>query len=301
MSNSVALCFDENYYSAACVVLTSLFINSTSDYDIDLITNAENLDLTPLNRLINIYKRNIYLHHVNNDFSDYKVSGHITKATYLRFLIPEHTKSENIVYLDCDVIVQSDISDIFKAIEKNKNHIFGVRDITGTPLAKEKLGIIDSYFNAGVLGFSSSNWRDSNLSEKLIEYSIANNSKITWHDQCIINGALEGQKEELDSKFNVLMQDIELGHVFIDDFNIHDFNGIFHYNSTTKPWHLWCNRKYRELWEKYASISPAKPQLISHPRNLTEMYNLATYHKNNNEFEKSTEQLMKILKLINIT
>lgn len=261
--NSVVMCFDKNYGPMACVALTSVFINSKdADFVVDLIQVEDDQWLNlALNKMAHLYKRDIRQHYVDKSLlNEFHVSNHITKTAYLRLFIPDYVVAKKALYLDCDLIVQCNVRDIFSIGLEENQLIAGVEDLTGQEYAKARLGISDQYINSGVLLVDVEEWRRMDVSRRFVEYYSNNVEKITWHDQCVINGALEGRKKTIDAKFNTLINDMKTQFVASKTFCADNFYGIFHYNSTTKPWHLTCEPEYKALWDMYAAVSPIKPQ-----------------------------------------
>ena len=74
-------------------------------------------------------------------FQDYKLpTAHLNYATYFRYLIPNHVVEDRALYLDSDMIVTQDLSDLFEL------------DMQGYPVAAvEDLPTTSDKFNAGLL------------------------------------------------------------------------------------------------------------------------------------------------------
>lgn len=298
VQNSVVMCFDKAYGPAACVALTSLFLNSErTEFQVDLLQTDSDPDLDQaLEKLAITFNRCINQHMVDERrLTGFHVSSHISSSAYLRFFIPDYVKSKKALYLDCDLIVQCDIGELFSIEFVNDELIAGVEDLTGGPYAKSRLGITDTYVNSGVMLIDIERWRNAQVSDHLIQYYQANAEKITWHDQCVINGALSGRKRLLDSNYNFLLHDIETGAIQDRSFSACSFKGIFHFNSTIKPWHRWCDRQYKLLWESYATVSPSAPTEIIEPRNLDEWHTLARYHEGAGEYQASSNIYRQLL------
>lgn len=261
--NSVVMCFDSAYASAACVTLASLFLNSgDTEFQVDLLQTSSNPTVDrALAKLATTFNRVINQHEVNEHvLDDFHISNHISPTTYLRFFIPDYVQATKAVYLDCDLIVQCDIGELFAINLDAEDLIAGAEDLVGGPYAKPRLGISDTYINAGVLLLDVKRWRKEKIKDRLINYYRANVDKITWHDQCVINGALTGHKKVIAPKFNMLLHDLENQARAIKNFTAAQFEGVFHYNSTTKPWHAQCAPRYKALWDKYAAVAPISPQ-----------------------------------------
>ncbi len=295
--NSVALCFDSGYEKHAMVVLTSLFFNSKQrNFTTNLLVLNESNELrNNISMLESRFNRKIEVKVVDpNILNDYCVSGHITSATYLKLFASDYIDADKILYLDCDLIVECDVSDLFEYEFPENVLISGVEDSVGGRVAKSRLKISDCYLNAGVLLINAEQWRIQKINTLLASYYALNKDSITWHDQCLLNGSLTTKKSIIPSRFNIQLNDIAFK--LIDDLKDNEcfLNAIFHFNSTIKPWHLWCKEKYRKIWDKYASVSPVSPSLVTEPKSLSEYYNLADIYHSKKDY-LSSANLYKII------
>lgn len=296
--NSVVMCFDKPYGPAACVVLTSLLLNSGgTEFQIDLLQTGTDPEVDQaLAKLAVTFNRIIHQHVVDErDLAHFHVSNHITPAAYLRFFIPDYVRASKALYLDCDLIVQCDIGALFAIDLVDNELIAGVEDVNGSPYAKLRLGISDTYINSGVLLMDLECWRKEGIRQRLTEFYKANTDKITWHDQCVINGALSGRKQTLDYRFNLLLNDLQSQAIQYNDFSEDTFEGVFHFNSTVKPWYGWCNPKYKVLWEKYAAVSPIAPNEVSMPRDNNEWFMLAQFKEKQGDYREASNIYRQLL------
>ena len=99
-------------------------------------------------------------------YKQIKTHAYINIATYYRLklasLLPDVSK---IIYLDCDIIVNSDISELFD-VNMDECLVAGVRDIN-----RRMLKINPKYVNAGVLLLNLDMWRKENFEQKLLDYT----------------------------------------------------------------------------------------------------------------------------------
>lgn len=298
LKNSVVMCFDKAYGPAACVALTSLLLNSGStDFQIDLLQTGTDPEVEQaLAKLAVTFNRVVNQHDIDEHIlDDFHVSNHISHTAYLRFFIPDYVHAAKALYLDCDLIVQCDVGELFAIDLAVDELVAGVEDLTGSKHAKGQLGIPDAYINSGVLLLNVERWRQEKIPQRLAAYYSENPNKITWHDQCVINGALSGKKQLLDKRFNLLLNDLLSGAIQAKDFSESTFKGIFHFNSTVKPWHSWCNPKYKVLWEKYAAVSPIAPKEVSTPRDYNEWLILAQFKENQGDYREASNIYRQLL------
>ena len=125
------------------------------------------------------------------DFNNFHSTGYYIPVLYYKFLLPELIKNaDKIIYLDCDIIVTKDIAQLWD-ISMNDHYIAAVEDIfpaVANGIYSRKKG----YVNTGMLLINSKKWRLTNLTNKLLKYSLSN--KLMWMDQDAINDIVPARK-----------------------------------------------------------------------------------------------------------
>lgn len=180
--------------------------------------------------------------------------AHISRDTYLRFLLPEVLVGiDKVIYLDIDLLVRGDIAPLWNA-DIGTAAIAGVVEeqmfTNGYP---QSIGMKPGapYFNAGVLLMNLLKIRQLNLSERWKQ--IAAKGEFRFLDEDIINIACEGMFAELSMFWN---------------FNLYYYRvykaqkrkaKIIHFTGPEKPWTnpkagRHCNRE----WRKAAAIAGKK-------------------------------------------
>ncbi|MCB1123313.1 MAG: hypothetical protein KJT03_17295, partial [Verrucomicrobiae bacterium] len=159
--------------------------------------------------------------------------------TYGRLLIPSLFPDINFgVYLDSDVLVQKDLSQVFQ-YRSDQHPIWVVDDMTITSLSHpdefldcEALGVDPDapYFNTGVMVFNLNLWERDTLLEKCQE--IGSKSKLRWADQSLLNVIFTGRWQKLESSWNNMITPEYREYAFPKpDNNYHCVGG-------SKPWHF---------------------------------------------------------------
>lgn len=282
----VVFAVDNNYTYPNIVTLTSLLENSKKDtyYKIYILSGYDfkEENISKILSLQNDYKNcHIESIKIGKEFDEYDPQKqYFTKAIFFRLKIPEILKKENkCIYLDSDIVVNSDLSELFNTDIKDF-YIAGVRD--GTPYlitdknnnayeTKLKLFMsqeaIDKYVNSGVLLWNLEKIRKDNLMTKFQEFvdKYVFAKKISqFGDQDAINSACEGEILDLPFKFNVTAALTTVpysAHAYVQKIYSREEweNGyknpvIFHYTSGIKPWNSRLCVK-RNLWWTYAKKS----------------------------------------------
>jgi len=268
----VLICFDDHYAPAASVMLTSLFLNNERvKFNLYAIVNGvAEKRLDAISRLCCKFSRTVSFLDIDKDeYEFFEISEHFSHAAYFRLFAPKMIKADKILYLDVDIIVQTDISPLLEMAIKN-NIIAGALDRRPSDLSKERLGLDadEPYLNTGVLLINLELWRTQKITQSLIAYYFKNKSRLMWADQDLLNKVLAGKKVVLDQQWNVLYGDLISKNFKLPDFNRNSFQGIFHFNTDEKPWHKWARQPYRALYHKYADLAPIRMVESTIPKNL---------------------------------
>lgn len=192
-----------------------------------------------------------------------QTSAHITKSSYLKFIISDVLKDLNkVLYLDCDLIVTRDIKELYDADIEN-NLIGAVEDVGYTYWSKHNndLKLKFKCMNSGVMLINCDLWRKENLSAALIECASDHDKVGFGQDQPVLNFVCKNRVCFLPFKWNVQdtffrdsaeiqdRADIEECH------EARDNPAIIHYTFVRKPWNDFDVVKVSEFW-KYHKYNP---------------------------------------------
>lgn len=135
------------------------------------------------------------------------VDSHVSVETYFRIIIPSlFPQYRKIVYLDCDLILNSDIVELYKeditdfALAGVNDYIFD-KDFLKRALETRNKRLFH-YINCGVLLINNSYFRDHNLLDDFMEHVSSGVRYVTW-DQDILNMICEGKIKRLSPKWNL--------------------------------------------------------------------------------------------------
>jgi lipopolysaccharide biosynthesis glycosyltransferase len=179
-------------------------------------------------------------------------------TTYYRLLIPYIVPSnlKKVIYLDSDLVVNKDISFLWN-MDFMGNVVLAVQD-TRFPLIKdiidnyEELGLNPKakYFNAGVLLINLVQWRELEISEKVLEYTRRYKDFVVFDDQYGLNAALYQRWKCINSNWNLFPEFFParpyiLHYVSVKPSSPHYVNSnkhfFFHYLDKTE-WRGWRPR-----------------------------------------------------------
>lgn len=181
------------------------------------------------------------------------VSGHVSQATYNRFLIGHLIPSEvdYVLYFDSDLIVVGDLSPLLRTLQVtglNANWVVSAvaRD---NPYHLKQFGHSGSkYFNAGVLLVNVIEWRRRLVAENLFETAHNLFGRLHLWDQDVLNLVLEDSWAELPGEFN------ETALTRRDEDSV-----VVHFVGGTKPWMWGSNHPYRSEYDRFRSLTPYWP------------------------------------------
>jgi len=299
--DNTCICYcTSNFFAKYCIASVLSLIKNSSElktYDIivfetDFLSN-DNRDL--FNTIVK-NKHNVSLRFI--DASKYLnidlyERGVVTKATYCRFCIFDVLDVyKNVIYIDCDTIVNTDISLLYKIDFGNKliaavtdyNLLFNCYNNTNWMKAETnyifnelKLNSIHDYFNGGVLVFNIQKIKDkTNLTTKKL-FNMAISKKWRTFDQDILNIVFKNNVLYLDEKWNVPM--------FIHNFDVIDINKlknmpkenfekycvafknpfILHFLDRTMPTYF-PNHYYASLYHNYINDCPSLCEIFQKER-----------------------------------
>ena len=111
-----------------------------------------------------------YIQQMGGDLIDCKVIGakykmnwtnqllHINHMTFARYFIPDFVEEDKVLYLDSDLVVTGDLSQLFE-IELEENYLAAARSCFGAGVG----------FNAGVLLINNKKWKSDDIRQRLVD------------------------------------------------------------------------------------------------------------------------------------
>lgn len=190
-----------------------------------------------------------------------KLANHLSRTAYARIFFEAFLPDSvhRIIYLDCDIICQEDISRLWEKTEGIKL-LGAVTDpwLNQDELLKASLGIAKgaNYYNSGVLVINVDEWKKSGAESRLKKY-ILDNGWVKHADQDAINAVFANEIEYIDSKWNTL---IDLPDKYNEAAAL-EAAALIHFVGGFKPWHFGYGiihpAKYK-IYKKFKVASPWK-------------------------------------------
>lgn len=255
---------DGQYAEHAGVVLASVFQNTRSPVNVHIL-HDETLSEDNRQKLVELtasYNQtiNFYPVAIPEDMLQVMASvGSInvwTPACMYRLLLPAIIPTDRIIYLDCDVLVNMDLEELWQ-VELNGFYLGAVWDqniMTITETISSKGLNPDLYFNSGVILFALNTIRaNPSWYAEMLNF-LRNFPDTAMPDQDALNAVFGENHLPLDVHFNF--------------FNMaaadHDFsNKIVHFAGDEKCWI--SNSSGWELYRYYLSLTPWKIQAVQQP------------------------------------
>ena len=257
MKNKIPIAFTTNlkFLDYVAAPINSLLINTSKEYNLDIIIlYNDDIDVTEQQKFLekyqNIGNNVIRFLNISEKYKEYKfdtinLNNRFTNVTLYRLILPDIVDYDKIIYLDVDLIVIGDISELYN-IDLGDNYIGAVLDLgieTYTQSHKNIYKVpalynIDfkKYFNAGILDLNLNKLRSQK--DNIIK-TVQDIKKITsWPDQDTLNIICVDNVKYIDSTWNSF-------------YKIKNDNAkIIHFNGCKKPW-ISRNIQYSDLWRKY--------------------------------------------------
>ena len=262
----VCLITDEGYadYTYVCIKSMLFSKNKASKYNVFVLLEIQDNSYKFVEKkLTSLSCRNFNIKCIKASSEKYKsfeLSGfHVKSADLLKFdLMNIFTNKDKLLYLDGDIIVNKDLSDLFN-IDLCDNYFAANYHAASTDETKHRIGLsLKHVYNAGVLLFNLKKMRDENLYEKLIETRKTNEYilKAKSLDQLTFNFVCKEHIKEFNPKHHLMFRnnwDLNLYnntyHTNYQHFNnvINDATIIHFVGPDCKPWKT--TSKAHDLWK----------------------------------------------------
>ncbi|GLR76391.1 glycosyltransferase family 8 protein [Aliivibrio sifiae] len=292
---------DNNYAGYLATTIASLIDNFESSLQLEIIIFDAGIKNNSKDSLLKLSTDNISIHFFPIEeqiFSDFPLTiSHISLATYFRLKLPSLlNKHDKVVYLDVDVLINKDISDMWNI--DLQGHSLGAVIEPRMSFTQydylEKIGLTEKkhlYFNAGVLIMDLNCLRDINFEEKVANYLFQYKDVIEYQDQDILNGVLQGNVHYISPKYNFMpeyrtilkpnriwMLD-KLPYTKSEIESLRSNANIYHYCGKRKAWMYSCTHDGADLYIKYQNSTDWAGDSYSDLRELSIFKKLSLWAK----------------------
>ena len=294
---------DYNFYLPTVVALTSLLETKkdNSEYLIYIVNIGfseeqknmmDDMSKKYSTQIIFLDIEDEYIKNKYKSLSEHNCSA--SPAALLKFDLADLCSREDfILYLDGDIIVKEDLSELGSVDFSDDKYVMAVMD-TGSLYSRNLINQkIENYFNSGVMLLNLKAMREKGLSEVLIEEKIKSSDN-SLMDQHILNKVFKDNKEMLPHIYNVLFVNLIRAKYFyglkIETINerlnseYSDWDDmlkkakIIHYSSFDKPW-KYSDVTAVEIWDKYFRLSPVSKDSLHRKKLHIKLINEMRRHK----------------------
>ncbi len=271
----IPICFatDDNYVPFLAVAITSLLDNASKDnfYRIFVLTTHlkdENIDSIlkhkTENSSIEFISLAKELDKVQNMFH---LRDYYSKETYYRIFIPNLFPQYNkVLYLDCDITVLADISQLYNTqihgyyVAAATEEVMQTFEVFGNYVEQADGINRKDYFNAGILLINCRRWRNNLIAERFVD--LLNRYKFrVVQDEDYLNVLCKGNVKRISLGWNKTSYKN-------DDFDDKDLK-IIHWKINWRPW-KYKDVLYEEYFWKYAQRTDFYEKLVKMRDSRTE-------------------------------
>ena len=220
------------------------------DYNISLNNKNVNIKIeNNKNKIKNLKKVkpfNIEYIKINDDlFKDcplLKICGHISLQTYYRYIIPRVKPNlPKVLYLDCDILVKSSLSDLWN-IDLKDTYCGAVQELYKDSNIDARRLNVKTYFNAGVLLLNNKKMIEDNTTDELFRVTkdLYESGNLVYQDQDVLNVVFNDNITWMSPRFNY-QQNMsgDSSEKIYSQTELEDAKRnvvLAHYNSGIKPW-----------------------------------------------------------------
>ena len=261
---------DGSYTEHAGVVLASIFSNTQQTINVHIVHDDSLTEENKgkLSQLVELFHHNIFFYHITIPGDLYEVASGVHKIDYwtiasmYRLLLPLFIHTDRVIYLDCDILVNMDINELW-SIDLGDRYLGAVLD-QGQNLLEyfTSLGLnAELYFNSGVILFHLDNIRNKqNWYEEMLHF-LRSYPMMTMPDQDVLNSVYSSNYLQMDQRFNTFAHaELELE------------NKIVHFAGDNKWWDY--DSPAAPLYAKFLAMTPWGREPASEPVYEPEQVNI---------------------------
>lgn len=197
----------------------------------------------------------IFIEIEEKNLKDFKIGAgtHLDIIVFARLFVPEILKKiKKAIYLDCDVIVQKPLEELYNMDLGNKSIgviLDGKKDQISS-LKRLNLSLERTYFNAGVMLMDLEKIRSNEKFNRTIDYCLNPDRELQLNEQDGLNIIFENDYEIAPTIWNYTHGNSEENNFHIDEI------GIIHYTGSIKPWDCRSISPFKKIYWSYLDLTP---------------------------------------------
>jgi len=265
---------DDKYTQFLAVALKSLIENASKEYKYLIKILHTDVQKSHMDQIKKYENENINIEFVDLSYYIEKVKDKLytrdyyTNTTYFRLFLPElYPQYDKVLYLDSDIIVLGDISELYNTDMGTNLVAAAPDDIIQTnkvfqDYAELVVGVANyqHYFNAGVLLMNLDELRKFKFQEKFL-YLLEKVKFSVAQDQDYLNRLCKGRVTLVSHDWDVMP--------YVNEETKPEDIKIVHYNFAYKPWRF-EDVKYNEYFWKYAKETEFYDEILQTRESYTE-------------------------------
>ena len=262
---TIAYAPDNNVLPLTLVSMASVLQNAKKTDEIEFVILYSSLDEKYLPMFDNLQTIKPYkLNAIKIDesiFDGFPCPNWVTVEAWFRCLLADLLPSiDKVLYLDCDTIVRSSLSDMFK-VDLEDNLVGVIEDVSRSKTNASRIALEDNfYFNSGVMLINTKAWRKVDFFNHL-KNIVMTDGKI-GNDQDALNKACDNKKCRLSPKYDYMhvwwrKNQHEYDEKYAKEFEKAENNPIIVHFTGVKPNNPSCKNKFCNEYAEYAKLVPA--------------------------------------------
>lgn len=265
---------DDAYTPYLAVALQSLIENANKKYKYLIKILHTNVQEEHMKQIKKYESENVSIEFVDLSYYIEKVRNKLytrdyyTNTTYFRLFLPElYPQYDKVLYLDSDIIVVGDISELYNT-DMGTNLVAAAPDdiIQNSKVFQDYAELVvgvakyQYYFNAGVLLMNLDELRKFKFQEKFI-YLLETVKFSVAQDQDYLNRLCKGRVKLVSHDWDVMP--------YVNNETKPEDIKIIHYNFAYKPWHF-EDVTYNEYFWKYAKKTEFYEEILKTKASYTD-------------------------------
>ena len=254
----LAFASNDSYFQGLyCAVASALcYLDPDREVDVKVLDGGlSQSSLDTLSALVQRFRKRARLEFVTADasiFDNAALGPGQSHMAYCRLLLPQLLDVPRLIYLDCDLLVLRDLSQLYDLQLSGGKTIAAVPDSETSCLAEDSLVVARAiqippegiYFNSGVMLMNLNALRQEKFFQRAADFLNVWNGKYRFHDQSAINFLLHERIQPLTREWNWPAWRF-------DAQENNELNCVLHYTTST-PWRGGARTPSQVLFERFA-------------------------------------------------
>ncbi len=293
--DSINICCasDNNYAFCLHVLIASIKVNANEAHRYDICILDQGISASNQSKIASLATQHFSIRFIDIsgfldgiDQSIFHLNAHFTLATYLRFFIPEiFSDYKRVLYLDCDMVVHHDITELFHqnmhdkalaaVVDVEMQRCLYIDNYSGAGFRSYlteglQMKHPESYFQAGMLLLDVAKLKAMDFTNLCLQ-RLREVKTPRYVDQCILNSVFDGDIHYLDLCANVMWHiphyvanydaQLPIGTYLAYKHSLHHPK-IIHYSGGVKPWTS-PEVNLASIWWHYARTSSIYEESLS--------------------------------------